>query len=184
MEGNAADKMLANILQEDVARSEILPFAAAAAAVVYSVGNLALSFIAVPAPPAGPQLRPRGSVARAAQGGGEYDVSDAEIEAFYAETISGSSGDAQKGTIPAELIANLFHGKFTSKGFQFGIVRTLFPSATALGGNSNKAALVFLTVLLPLLQVRALPKFPYNHDEIKGPSRRMPTGSTPNGRRS
>jgi len=100
-----------------MARSKILTFAAAAA-VVYSVGQLALTFIAAPVPPpAGLHLRSRGSVARAARGGGEYDVSDADIEAFYAETISGSGGDAPKGTITAELIVKFFHGEFTSKGF-------------------------------------------------------------------
>merc|ERR1719174_3367211 len=45
---------------------------------------------------------------------------------------------------------------------QFTIVHTLSPSATAFGGNFNKAALVFLTLLLPFLQVHKLPKFPYN----------------------
>merc|ERR1712010_380645 len=45
---------------------------------------------------------------------------------------------------------------------QFSIVHTLSPSATAFGGNFNKAALVFLTLLLPFLQVHKLPKFPYN----------------------
>jgi len=45
---------------------------------------------------------------------------------------------------------------------QFTIVHTLSPSATAFGGNFNKAALVFLTLLLPFLQVHALPGFPCN----------------------
>merc|ERR1719208_190548 len=45
---------------------------------------------------------------------------------------------------------------------QFSIVHTLSPSATAFGGNFNKAALVFLTLLLPFLQVHALPGFPCN----------------------
>jgi len=45
---------------------------------------------------------------------------------------------------------------------QFTIVHTLSPSATAFGGNFNKAALVFLTLLLPFLQVHALPSWPYN----------------------
>eukprot|EP00930_Biecheleria_cincta_P010576 TRINITY_DN11276_c0_g2_i3.p1 TRINITY_DN11276_c0_g2~~TRINITY_DN11276_c0_g2_i3.p1 ORF type:complete len:526 (-),score=96.82 TRINITY_DN11276_c0_g2_i3:133-1710(-) len=44
---------------------------------------------------------------------------------------------------------------------QFNIVHTLSPSATAFGGNFNKAALVFLTLLLPFLQVHALPGSPY-----------------------
>merc|ERR1719208_547475 len=45
---------------------------------------------------------------------------------------------------------------------QFTIVHTLSPSATAFGGNFNKAALVFLTLLLPFLQVHALPGYPCN----------------------
>ena len=36
------------------------------------------------------------------------------------------------------------------------------PSATAFGGNFNKAALVFLTLLLPFLQVHSLPPAPWN----------------------
>merc|ERR1719414_2349005 len=44
---------------------------------------------------------------------------------------------------------------------QFSIVHTLSPSATAFGGNFNKAALVFLTLLLPFLQVHRLPGPPY-----------------------
>jgi len=44
---------------------------------------------------------------------------------------------------------------------QFSIVHTLSPSATAFGGNFNKAALVFLTLLLPFLQVHKLPGAPY-----------------------
>jgi len=45
---------------------------------------------------------------------------------------------------------------------QFSIVHTLSPSATAFGGNFNKAALVFLTLLLPFLQVHSLPPAPWN----------------------
>jgi len=44
---------------------------------------------------------------------------------------------------------------------QFSIVHTLSPSATAFGGNFNKAALVFLTLLLPFLRVHELPGAPY-----------------------
>merc|ERR1711953_1331030 len=51
---------------------------------------------------------------------------------------------------------------FVYNVIQFSIVHTLSPSATAFGGNFNKAALVFLTLLLPFLQVHALPPFPYN----------------------
>merc|ERR1712079_882425 len=77
-----------------------------ATAVLYSVGHLALSFIA-PASHAstGPQLHFRGATTLQARGGGEYDVSDADIEAFYKDTIS------------AELIVKFFYGEFSSKGF-------------------------------------------------------------------
>ena len=44
---------------------------------------------------------------------------------------------------------------------QFSIVHTLSPSATAFGGNFNKAALVFLTLLLPFLRVHKLPGSPW-----------------------
>jgi len=44
---------------------------------------------------------------------------------------------------------------------QFNIVHTLSPSATAFGGNFNKAALVLLTLVLPFLQVHALPGSPW-----------------------
>merc|ERR1712242_361683 len=44
---------------------------------------------------------------------------------------------------------------------QFTIVHTMSPSATAFGGNFNKAALVFLTLILPFLQVHKLPGPPY-----------------------
>jgi len=45
---------------------------------------------------------------------------------------------------------------------QFTIVHTLSPAATAFGGNFNKATLVFLTLLLPFLQVHKLPGYPCN----------------------
>lgn len=44
---------------------------------------------------------------------------------------------------------------------QFSIVHTLSPSATAFGGNFNKATLIFLTLLLPVLRVHELPGSPY-----------------------
>merc|ERR1712190_54892 len=44
---------------------------------------------------------------------------------------------------------------------QFSIVHTLSPSATAFGGNFNKTALIFLTLLLPFLRVHELPGPPY-----------------------
>merc|ERR1712244_115013 len=57
---------------------------------------------------------------------------------------------------------------FVSGGFsmayklvQFNIVHTLSPSATAFGGNFNKAALMFLTLCLPFLQTKPNPPMPY-----------------------
>eukprot|EP00449_Zooxanthella_nutricula_P010050 CAMPEP_0198518722 /NCGR_PEP_ID=MMETSP1462-20131121/19280_1 /TAXON_ID=1333877 /ORGANISM="Brandtodinium nutriculum, Strain RCC3387" /LENGTH=469 /DNA_ID=CAMNT_0044248315 /DNA_START=79 /DNA_END=1488 /DNA_ORIENTATION=- len=44
---------------------------------------------------------------------------------------------------------------------QFSVVQTLSPSAAAFGGNFNKAALIFLTLLLPCFRVHTLPGAPY-----------------------
>jgi len=44
---------------------------------------------------------------------------------------------------------------------QFTIVHTLSPSATAFGGNFNKAVLTFMTLLLPFLQTKRLPEMSY-----------------------
>merc|ERR1712151_145451 len=44
---------------------------------------------------------------------------------------------------------------------QFSIVHTLSPSATAFGGNFNKAVLIFMTLLLPFLRIHELPGPPY-----------------------
>merc|ERR1712039_1086006 len=46
------------------------------------------------------------------------DVSDADIESFYAELTSGSGGDPAKGNVVAELIVKFFHGEFTPQGFK------------------------------------------------------------------
>merc|ERR1712107_550552 len=51
-------------------------------------------------------------------GGGEYDITDADIEKFYAEVTTGSGGDPPKGTVVAELIVKFFHGEFTPQGFK------------------------------------------------------------------
>jgi len=86
---------------------------------VYSLGHLALSFIAAPTPPsAGHQLRSRGATALQARGGEEYPVTDADIEAFYAETISGTGGEPPKGKIVSELIVKFFYGDHTPQGFK------------------------------------------------------------------
>jgi len=53
-----------------------------------------------------------------ARGGGEYDVTDADIEAFYNEVTTGGGGEPPKGTVVSELIVKFFHGEFTPQGFK------------------------------------------------------------------
>mmetsp|Transcript_4232 Transcript_4232/g.7200 ORF Transcript_4232/g.7200 Transcript_4232/m.7200 type:complete len:224 (+) Transcript_4232:77-748(+) len=82
-------------------------------------GVQVLNFLVAPSAGRPAQSSPsRASVALRARGGGEYDVSDADIANFYAETISGAGGDPPKGTIVAELIVKFFHGEFTPQGFK------------------------------------------------------------------
>ena len=91
-------------------RSTKLLASAVLAAATYSVSQWL--FVA----PAGSQLRSR--TALQARGGGEYDISDADIKKFYAEVTSGNGGDPPKGTVVAELIVKFFHGEFTAQGFK------------------------------------------------------------------
>merc|ERR1719510_2295892 len=65
-----------------------------------------------------------------------------------------------KTTMMWLLLSGVF--SFIYNIIQFTIVHTLSPSATAFGGNFNKAALVFLTLCLPFLQVHKLPGYPCN----------------------
>merc|ERR1719331_292372 len=67
--------------------------------------------------------------------------------------------DLNKQTIAWLFLSGVF--SFIYNIIQFSIVHTLSPSATAFGGNFNKAALVFLTLLLPFLRVHELPGAPY-----------------------
>merc|ERR1711997_1204450 len=64
-----------------------------------------------------------------------------------------------KSTILWLFLSGLF--SFMYNICQFTIVHTLSPSATAFGGNFNKAALTFMTLLLPFLQTKRLPEMPY-----------------------
>merc|ERR1712024_31706 len=52
-------------------------------------------------------------------------------------------------------------GSFIYDIIQFSIVHTLSPSATAFGGNFNTAALIFMTLLCPFLQIHKNPGTPY-----------------------
>merc|ERR1712153_284831 len=62
------------------------------------------------------QAQPR-SVALQARGGGEYDVSDADIEAFYQQLLTGSGGCPPKGNVVSEMVVKFFHGEYTPQGF-------------------------------------------------------------------
>lgn len=57
------------------------------------------------------------------------------------------------------ILSGLF--SFVYNIIQFSIVHQLSPSATALGGNFNKAALIFMTLLLPFLQTTKNPGPPW-----------------------
>merc|ERR1712061_668773 len=50
-----------------------------------------------------------------ARGGGEYDVSDADIEQFYQETISGSGGAPPRKGLIEEMVVKFFLGDFIEK---------------------------------------------------------------------
>lgn len=63
------------------------------------------------------------------------------------------------GTFGLFFVSGIF--SFAYNVIQFSIVQSLSPSATAFSSNFNKAALVFLTLVLPFLQVHALPGPPY-----------------------
>merc|ERR1712176_862842 len=89
------------------------------ASAAYSATKLLVAFVAAPsASPSPPQIRSRGLVALQARGGGEYDVSDADIESFYAQLTTGSGGNPPKGDVVSELIVKFFHGEFTPQGFK------------------------------------------------------------------
>merc|ERR1712137_499975 len=85
-------------------------------------------------------------------------------ELFGQETMSDWQGlkhvwELNKNTMAWLFLSGVF--SFIYNIIQFSIVHTLSPSATAFGGNFNKAALIFLTLLLPFLRVHELPGSPY-----------------------
>ncbi|CAJ1349425.1 unnamed protein product [Effrenium voratum] len=86
---------------------------------VLAVGAFTLTRLCfVAPPPAVHQPLRQSHVALQARGGGEYDVSDADIDAFYNSLLTGSGGDPPKGTVLSELIVKFFHGDFTPQGFK------------------------------------------------------------------
>ncbi len=100
---------------ESMVRSSRLLASALVAAVIYKASELV--FVGAPVIPSTRQLR-SSSVALQARGGGEYDISDADIEKFYAELTTGKGGDPPKGSVVSELIVKFFHGEFTPQGFK------------------------------------------------------------------
>jgi len=89
-----------------------------AAVLLGAVSLCAVKFAAfVVGPSQGPARLQRG-VALRARGGGEYDITDDDIQKFYEETISGSGGLPPKGSVVGELIVKGFYGELTPQGFQ------------------------------------------------------------------
>merc|ERR1712146_476300 len=76
--------------------------------------------------------------------GGEYEVTDADIEAFYAETISGSGGDPPKGKVVSELIVKHFYGEFTPQGFKRYSGNWAGPPPNTLGRKDIATAMPIL----------------------------------------
>jgi len=102
-----------------MARASRPVLAIAILAAVACLLNTLLAFVTARPPVVTQQsIQHRNAVSLSARGGGEYDVSDADIEAFYAETCTGGGGDPPKGAIVSELIVKFFHGEFTPQGFK------------------------------------------------------------------
>mmetsp|Transcript_119692 Transcript_119692/g.298501 ORF Transcript_119692/g.298501 Transcript_119692/m.298501 type:complete len:228 (+) Transcript_119692:60-743(+) len=99
--------------------SRIVPLLVLGAA-AYSATQLFIAFVGVPSTTSaqGSHLRLQGLTAVQARGGGEYDVSDADIERFYAELTNGVGGEPPKGNLVSEMIVKFFHGEFTTQGFK------------------------------------------------------------------
>ena len=70
------------------------------------------AFVAAPAAPKAPRTQLQ------ARGGGEYDVSDADIQAFYSSLLTGSGGDPPKGTVLSELVVKFFPRRVHAPGLQ------------------------------------------------------------------
>jgi len=83
---------------------------------------------------------------------------------FHRETMSDWEILVGVWTLNKSTMAWLFLSgvfSFIYNIIQFSIVHTLSPSATAFGGNFNKAALIFMTLLFPFLQIHKNPGSPY-----------------------
>merc|ERR1712118_560 len=84
--------------------------------IVGAVCLCAVQFLAFVGAPAQPRIR--AGVQLHARGGGEYDITDADIQKFYEETITGSGGPPPKGSVVGELIVKAFYGELKPTGFE------------------------------------------------------------------
>uniref|UniRef100_A0A7S4UEQ2 Sugar phosphate transporter domain-containing protein n=1 Tax=Alexandrium monilatum TaxID=311494 RepID=A0A7S4UEQ2_9DINO len=92
---------------------------------------------------------------------GKWSVVFAQEKMTDFEILMGT-WELNKTTMAWLLLSGIF--SFAYNIIQFSIVHTLSPSATAFGGNFNKAALIFLTLLLPFLRTHELPGPPYIYE--------------------
>lgn len=83
---------------------------------------------------------------------------DGEVRRMTDWQVLATTFTYSKSTIAWLVVSGFF--SFMYNLVQFNIVHTLSPSATAFGGNFNKAALTFMTLLLPFLHTKT-PKWPY-----------------------
>merc|ERR1711971_1014608 len=107
------------------------------------IGALGLSFVQyltfVAAPQ--PSTRIQRGVALRARGGGKYDITDADIQKFYEETITGSGGPPPKGCVVGELIVKAFYGELKPTGFERYSGMWKGPPPGAIGKRDTKIAM-------------------------------------------
>merc|ERR1711924_375369 len=89
-----------------------------------------------------------GGVALRARGGGEYDITDADIQKFYEETISGSGGPPPKGSVVGELIVKAFYGELKPTGFERYSGMWKGPPPGAIGKKDTKVAMEKLAAFM------------------------------------
>jgi len=139
-----------------------------AALVLGAVCLSAVNFLAfVAAPSQAPKLR--SGVALRARGGGEYDITDADIQKFYEETTSGSGGPPPKGSVVGELIVKAFYGELKPTGFERYSGMWKGPPPGAIGKKDLKVAMEKLAAFMKEAPVAMITKAgaPYGSDETQ-----------------
>merc|ERR1719380_578158 len=147
-----------------MARSATLLSVCVLGAICLSAVNF-LAFVA--APSQAPKLR--SGVALRARGGGEYDITDADIEKFYQETISGSGGPPPKGSVVGELIVKAFYGELKPTGFERYSGMWKGPPPGAIGKKDTKVAMEKLAAFMKETPAAMITKAgaPYGSDETQ-----------------